>query len=244
MSKDFIKNNVKYLPNALFAISVVFIVLTVARVSGYASTSERITKAVDTAKTQDSNNEETVKKLLEKDNEIANKLKQKNMFVPPPPKANPPVCIGIIGSSAIINNKYYKVGDKIGAAELIAIGTKDVTIKWEDKEMKLVPFALNNQSSPGSGGKRPSPKSDDKGDKSNDSAKVTIVENVPPRPGMMGPGGGRGGFMNMSSDERQAMIDRYRSMSPEEQNRFREERRREMERNGFGGFGGRGDRGR
>ncbi len=245
MSKDFIKNNIKYLPNALFAISVVFIVLTVARVSGYASISERIARAVDTAKSQDGNNEETGKELLKKDNETANKLKKKNMFVPPPPKAKPPVCLGIIGSSAIINNKYYKVGDKIGAAELIAIGTKDVTIKWEDKEMKLVPFAQNNQSS-GSGGKRPSSKPASKGDKSKDPSKVTIVNNQPPRPGMgMSPGGGRGGFMNMSSGERQALMERYRNMSPEQQNRFREERRREMMQRGGGpgGFGGRGDRG-
>lgn len=245
MTKEIIKNNVRHLPNALFAISVIFIILTVVKVSGYASTSERITKAIDTAKSQNGHDEETVKKLLEKSREDANKLKKKNIFVPPPPKAKPPVCLGIIGSSAIINNKYYKVGDKIGGAEIIAVGTKDVTIKWEGKEKKLVPFAENNKTP---GGSRTGPKpSGDKGKKPDAKTATTTVVNQGPGQGMrpgMGSGGGRGGFMNMSSQEREAMIAKYKSMSPEEQTRFREEKRRQMMESGGGrgGFGGRGDR--
>lgn len=247
MTKEIIKNNVRHLPNALFVISVVFIILTVIKVSGYAGTSERITKAIDTAKSQNGHDEETVKELLGKTHEGANKLKQKNMFVPPPPKARPPVCLGIIGDKAIINNKYYKVGDKIGPAELIAVGTKDVTIKWEDKEMKLVPFAQSNKSPDGDSRPGPKPSGDNGKNPDSKSATTTVVNQGPEqgmRPGMDS-SGGRSGFMNMSSEEREAMIARYRSMSPEEQSRFRDERRREMmERGGGrGGFGDRGDRG-
>ncbi len=241
MNTNYLKNGMWYGSRALFVASVVLVVLTVTKVSGFMTSSGRITKAVKTAKVQNGHDEETVKNLLAKGREVADQLKKKNMFVSPPPKPKPPVCFGIIGSSAIINGKYYKAGDKVGGAEIISVGTKEVVIKWEDKEMKLIPFAVNNASS---SSKKPSSsgKSEKKPEsKSNSKPSKTIVEVTVSGPG--GPGG-RGGFMGMSSEERQRMIDRYRSMSPAEQERFREERRRQFggERGGSrgGSYRGRG----
>ena len=245
MNTDFIKNNLHYVTKVLFGVSAAVVILTVAKGSAYVKSSARIETAVETAKAQKANDQETVNKLLATGRDAADALKKKNMFANPPAKPNPPICYGIIGSSAIINGKQYKVGDKIGTAEVLAVGTKDVTIMWDDREMKLVPFKQNYRAS--SGGSKPRPPSGgDKGKEGENKSgsTTTTVVNEAPRPGMgMGPGGGRGGMMNMSSEERQAMIERYRSMSPQEQERFRDEqRRRMMEGGGFRGSprGGRG----
>ncbi len=239
---NYVKNGMWYGSRALLVASVVLVVLTATKVSGFMTSSGRITKTVKTAKAQNGHDEETVKNLLAKGREVADELKKKNMFVPPPPKPKPPVCLGIIGSSAIINGKQYKAGDKVGGAEIISVGTKEVVIKWDDKEMKLIPFAVNNATpaskKPASSGK--SEKKPGPGSKPTEvKVEVTTSFGQGVRPG--GPGGRRG-FMRMSPEERQKMMERYNSMSPAEQERFREERRRQFggERGGFRGGSSRG----
>jgi len=236
MNMDYVKNGMWYASRALFVASAVLVVLTVTKVSGYMTSSGQITKTVKTAKAQNGHDEETVKNLLDEGRQVANELKKKNMFAPPPPKPKPPVCFGIIGSSAIINGKQYQAGDKVGAAEIISVGTKEVVIKWEDQEMKLIPFAVNNASPPS---RRPSSsaksaKKPESGSKSKDpkEAKATIVEVTVAAPGPRG-------FMGMSPEDRQRMMDRYRNMSDRERERFREERRRQFG-GDRGGFRGRG----
>ncbi len=238
MNMDYVKNGMWYGSRALFVASVVLVVLTVTKVSGYMTSSGRITNAVKTAKAQNGNDEETVKNLLDEGRKAAEGLKKKNMFAPPPAKPKPPVCFGIIGSSAIINGKQYKAGDKVGDAEIISVGAKEVVIKWDDKEMKLIPFAANNASAPSrrppsSSGK--SAKKPESASKSKKSSEIKVEVTVA---GPHGPGS-RGGFMGMSSEDRQRMMDRYRNMSEQERDRFREERRRQFG-GDRGGFRGRG----
>ena len=236
MNMDYVKNGMWYASRALFVASAVLVVLTVTKVSGFMTSSGRITKAVKTAKAQNGHDEETVKNLLAKGRQAADGLKKKNMFAPPPAKPKPPVCFGIIGSSAIINGKQYKAGDKVGGAEIISVGAKEVVIKWEDKEMTLIPFAANNASpasrrpsSSGKSAKKPQSDSKSKGPK---PSKTTIVQVTVDGPG------GRGGFMGMSPEDRQRMMERYRNMSPGE----RETRRRQFM--GGGSFRGGSSRGR
>ncbi len=159
MNMDYVKNGMWYCSRALFVASAVLVVLTVTRVSGFMTSSGQITKTVKAAKAQNGHDEETVRNLLAKGRQAADQLKKKNMFVTPPPTPKPPVCLGIIGSSAIINGKQYKAGDNVGGAEIISVGTKEVVIKWQDNEMKLIPFAVNNPSPPS---RKPSSSSTDK----------------------------------------------------------------------------------
>ncbi len=237
MNMDYVKNGMWYASRALFVASVVLVVLTVTKVSGYMTSSGRITKAVKTAKAQNGHDEETVKNLLAKGREAADGLKKKNMFALPPAKPKPPVCFGIIGSSAIINGKQYKAGDKVGGAEIISVGAKEVVIKWDDKEMTLIPFAANNASppsrKPSSSGK--SAKKPESASKSKKPSEIKVEVTVA---GPHGPGG-RGGFMGMSSEDRQRMMERYRNMSEGERERFRDERRRQFG-GDRGGYRGRG----
>lgn len=86
MNIDYVKNGMWYASRALFVASTVLTVLTVTRVSGFMTSSSRITKTVNTAKAQNGHDEETVTNFLKKGHKTAGQLKNKNMFVTPPPK--------------------------------------------------------------------------------------------------------------------------------------------------------------
>jgi len=79
---------------------------------------------------------------------LADALKQKDLFQPPPPKPQPPQeAQGILGDQALIAGKWYKVGDTVPpGAKVLKIEAAKVTLDWEGKEMVLAP--INAASAP------------------------------------------------------------------------------------------------
>ena len=104
----------------------------------------------------DSNSNDPCSLLSDKTTKLIESLKKKNMFVPPPPKPKPPKqCQGIFGDQVLINGKWYKVGDTVPpGAKVLAVEAARVKLKWEDKEIILVPI----QSATSSGPKTPAKK--------------------------------------------------------------------------------------
>ncbi|MHC4742368.1 MAG: hypothetical protein ACYS8Z_10670, partial [Planctomycetota bacterium] len=166
---------------------------------------------------------------------IANAIKKENLFVPVPPKRHPvSAVLGIMGAEALINGKWYKVGDRIGDAKVIAVEPTQVKIEWDGNEKWFAPIASTGGSQGGpSGGRGPGSRGPGR-----DSERPSR-----PQGPMMGPGGGRFGMM--SEEDRAAMRARmegmrarFESMSPEERERFRNEMRERHGGRGPGGFGG------
>ena len=98
----------------MLGVSAVLAVLAVVKLMDYYTTSAEaqsiVRKAVDQAKTDP--------KLIEENlagfKKIADALKKESLFVPRAPKRHPvSAVLGIMGSEALINGKWYKVGDKI-----------------------------------------------------------------------------------------------------------------------------------
>ena len=87
---------------------------------------------------------------LTKNQEIAKALRAKNMFTPPKPKPKPPGQVqAIFGSRAMINNKWYGVGDTIPpGAKLISVEATLIKIEWEGKEKILAPISAATVPSP------------------------------------------------------------------------------------------------
>ena len=113
-----------------------------------------------------------VENNFNKRKEIADELKKKNAFAPPPPKKHPVEQVaGILGSEALINGKWYKAGDSVEDAKIVAIEPTQVKIEWQGDEKTFAPIA-----SSGSSGKQHGPPGKDKAkdrdkDKDKDSAK-------------------------------------------------------------------------
>ena len=171
------------------------------------------------------------------------------MFAPPPPKQHPVKEVwGIFGDEVLIKNKWYKVGDTVGDAKVVAIGPTSVKIEWDGKEKVFAPIDAAGPPEPRER-KRAEPPA-------KEAAKggAEMVEVQPePRPmfgrgGMEGPGRMRERWESMSEKERerfrtemQERRERFMNMSEAERERFRDEMR---ERFGGGRGDGRGPGGR
>lgn len=223
MNIELIKKYRDHLPKAVLVLVIVVTLLTAGRIFAFAVAVYRIPAQIQGAIDNCHYDEEMVGKSLARYKDAADSLKKKSLFVAPSVSvAKLPVCTAILGNKALINGKYFGVGDTIAGAEILSIDGFDVTVKWEDKEVKLVPFAVSNLTPEQKKG--PAPKKQDGGEQ----PKPQVAQQAEGRP-MPGMGGGssrrgdrgdRGGF---SSEERQQMMEKYQKMSPDEQRQFREE---------------------
>jgi len=104
----------------------------------------------------DPNSDDPCSLLSDKTTKLIESLKEKNMFVPPPPKPKPPrQCQGIFGDEVLINGKWYKVGDTVPpGAKILTVEAASVKLEWEGREIILAPI----QSATSSGAKPPAKK--------------------------------------------------------------------------------------
>jgi hypothetical protein len=226
MNLNGIKNRKEYISKVLFAVSVVLAVLTAGKVLSFAVSSIRTGGRIEAAVAKNGQNDEAVKACIAANRAVADKIKERNMFAEPKAKPNPPTCIAILGSKALINDKWYGVGDEVVGAKIVAIGPKDVTILWEEKEKKLIPFEATVKE----GSQRPPsapPEKSEGAEERRPSPAPSAEERRGERP--FGRRGMGRFFENMSEDERRQMRERMRNMSREERRQFFEERRGEIE---------------
>jgi hypothetical protein len=153
---------------------------------------------------------------------VVDGLKQNNLFAPPPARQNPVnEVIGILGDEALINGQWYKVGATIGDAKILAIEPTKVKIVWNGQEKEFTPIAATGSGGPsgpggpgrGRGGPQPPQRSG---------------------PQMVVTGGRAGGpgMSALSPQEREAMRERWKNISPEEREKLRNEMRERFGRRG------------
>ena len=246
MNLDYLKENLIYrkeaIPTAMIAVAVLCGLLILVKVTGFFVASARAENVIRRAKAQNEADPKIVEAQLAKSRPIADQLRTNNLFSPPPPKQHPIRDVyAVFGDEVFINDKWYKVGDKVGDAKIVAIGPTSVTTEWDGKQQTFYPIqatvAMASGPGKGQGSMSPEGKAGEGGEGGPD--KVVSGEGGPPRIEIrMGPGGPGG--MDFG-----AMRDRFANMSEAERDRFREEMRQRAERFGFGGRGGPGgDRGR
>jgi len=226
MKLDKIGNWKEHIPKVLLTVSLALAVLTVGKVLAFAVTSVRTRGRIEQALSKNGQNDEAIKARVAANRAAADKIKGRNMFAEPKAKPKPPICIAILGSKALINDKWYKVGDEVGGAKISAIGPKEVTILWEEKEKKLFPFAASDRK------EQARPVSKNRREPRERRAEAVRPRPMPEEGGQPWPGLGRRGmgrFFDMSEDERRQMGEKMRNMSREERREFFRQRREEFE---------------
>jgi hypothetical protein len=250
---DLMHNKQKMIPIALIGIAVFSGVAALAKTTGYFLASSRAVNIVTDAIARSESDPNVVEAQFAKAKPLVDDLKKNNLFAPAPKKEHPIKSVmGIFGDEAFINNKWYKVGAKVGDAEIVAIGPDSVTAKWEGKEKVFRPIDASGEPTPGGPGGRPRPsRPGSKPSGPGGGADMVVVRSATPQmrgqSGGSGPRGGpdggfRGRFSEMSEAQRERMRaemqkarERYSQMSEKEREKFRAEMR---ERFG-GGRGGR-----
>ncbi|MHC4464725.1 MAG: hypothetical protein ACYS30_25340 [Planctomycetota bacterium] len=254
---NYLKEKKEVVSVVLLGISAFLAVLILIKAGSFFAASARAQRLVKMAIAQNNTDAKDMEKHFAESKAIATELKRENLFAPPPPKQHPVKEVwGIFGDEVLIKDKWYKVGDTVGDAKIVAIGPTSVKIEWDGKEKVFAPIDAVVASPPG-GPKR--------GEPAKEAAKAgaeTVSVQLEVRPmfgrgdrGRGGPGGrpGFGGgfdamrerLQNMSEAERQRFMaerrERFQNMSEAERDRFRAEMR---ERFGGGQGGGRGPGGR
>ena len=141
MNLDFIKQRKELVSIAMLALAGIMAVMVIVKLAAFFVETARAKSLVARANSQIFSDPNETKEFIAKYTKIAESLKNKNLYAPPESKTHPVKQVnGIIGDEAIINGKLYKVGDKIGDAELIAIEPTYVRIRWEGKEKKFAPL--------------------------------------------------------------------------------------------------------
>jgi len=132
MKSDFLRHKKELIPLVLFGASAAFAVLILMKTTSFFAALARAENIVKKATAQNNVDANEVDKYFTKYKVLADALKKNNLFAPPPPKQHPvkEVC-GIFGNEVLIKDKWYKVGDTVGGAKIVAIGPTQATIEWD-----------------------------------------------------------------------------------------------------------------
>lgn len=127
----------------LLAAAVLLGALAFAKVASFVRV-QRVIARVESLGRQDPND---LQASVRKAKESADALKKSNLFVKQAAKEHPVKQVdGILGNEVLIANKWYKVGEKIGDAEIVAIAPTEVTIAWDGQKKTFAPISTGGGS--------------------------------------------------------------------------------------------------
>lgn len=231
MKLEYPKDKNEMLSVVLFGVSAFLGILILIKVTSFFVTTARagnivreavsqnfiISGTAENAKPDDTNMEKHFTGSVA----VAGELKKNNLFAPPPPKQHPvSEVLGIMGNEALIGGRWYKVGDRIADARIVAIEPAQVRIEWDGSEKVFAPIDARG-SSEAAGPVRGGPgMGEAAGGGPGGRAPMTVSGSSGAGP-TLGPG--RGGFGGLSPEERTSMRARFENMSEEERQAFREQ---------------------
>ena len=132
MRLDHIKDNKEVVSVLLIVVSALLVVATFVKAAGTVMSIAEAQRHVAGAIEQGKPDPNQVRSCMAEAKQLADQLKIKNLYAPPPPKKNPVTEVrGIMGGEALIDGKWYKAGDKIGDAKIVAVEPTLVRVEWE-----------------------------------------------------------------------------------------------------------------
>jgi hypothetical protein len=129
--KYLIRKNKKVIPGVLLGIAVVLPILMLLKINNFLKVSVWARDVVGAAVGQINDPPSDTAEYLNTDKKLVSSLIQDNVFFPKEAPINPVTEVrAIFMDSALINNTWYKVGDSIGQARVVAIEPMQVQIEW------------------------------------------------------------------------------------------------------------------
>ena len=141
MKLDYLRQKKELIPLVLLGASVLMALLILIKVVGFFVFSARAENLIERAVAQNGTDTKDTEKYFAESKALAEGLKKNNLFAPPPPKQHPVKEVwGILGDEVLIEGKWYKVGDTIGDAKILAIGPTSAKIDWNGAEKVFLPI--------------------------------------------------------------------------------------------------------
>ena len=149
MKTDYLRQKKELIPLVMFGASVVLAILILVKTTSFFTTLTKAQSIVKNATVQNNVDANDMDKNFTKYKVLAEALKKNNLFAPPPPKQHPVKEVsGIFGNEVLIKDRWYKVGDTVGDAKIVAIGPTQATIEWKGAEKVFLPFDAANSKTP------------------------------------------------------------------------------------------------
>ena len=217
MKLDYLKEKKELVSVVLLGLSALMAVLVLIKVVGFFVVSARAGNLVEKAIAQSDTDAKDTEKYFAASRALADGLKKNNLWVPPPPKQHPVKEVpAIFGDEVLINNKWYKVGDTVQDAKIVAIEPTKVEIEWDGSVKAFLP--INATIPPPPKGSKTTARAG-----SENTGMVVAGTGRGPmggRDGGRGPGGGgfggRPGMPGSGGDPREAMRQKFMNMSEAE----------------------------
>lgn len=153
MQMESLRNKTEPLTKILFAVAVLLGALVFLKIGFFVSASNAMMMAAQADPNEVGATDLT--KVLAATKASADQIKKNNLFVPVSAKQYPVnEVIGILGREALIGDKWYKVGDSVGEAKIVAIEPTKVKVVWNGQEKEFSPIG---SSGAGGRGDRPGP---------------------------------------------------------------------------------------
>lgn len=153
MSLHYLKGKKESIPVVLLGAAVVSGVLILIKATSFFEASARAQNLVRMAAARDDLSAVAMRESTAASQALAEDLKKRNLFSPPQPPRHPVTSVlGILGDEALIGDKWYRAGDTIGDAKIVAIEPTQVRIRWQGRETVFVPMEVTEQPSTGSAG--------------------------------------------------------------------------------------------
>jgi hypothetical protein len=226
MKLEFLKKRERNFSIVLFSFTAVLASGIFIKLTSFTVDAVKVGQYVNKVSAQSTADTNQMNSSLKASRELSEQLKQKNLFAPPtPPKMIPVNSVtGILGDEVLIDGRWYKAGDKVGDAQIVAIEPSRVKIKWDGKEQFFMPINAVVAAGPQEKGGRDNRPDRQQGNRGSTST-VTQGQNF----GGFGPGGFPG-FGNMSPQDMESfrqradeMRQRFENMSDSERQQFRQQ---------------------
>ncbi len=150
MNLDYLKDKKELISVLLLCVSAVMVVLIFIKTTSFFGVSAKAEELVNRATAKNNTNPEDIERYLAGSRALADELKKNNLFAPPPPKHHPVKEVrGIFGEEVLIEDKWYKVGDRVADAKILAIGPTEVKIEWDGREQVFSPISSSNSEESG-----------------------------------------------------------------------------------------------
>lgn len=141
MKPNYLRQKKELIPLVLFGASAVLAGLILTKTTSFFTSLARAQSIVQKATVQNNVDENDADKYLTKYKMLADALKKNNLFAPLPPRQHPVKEVsGIFGSEVLISDKWYKVGDTVGDAKIVAIEPTQAIIEWDGAKKAFLPF--------------------------------------------------------------------------------------------------------
>ena len=142
-----------FLSAVLLAASVCFGLLILIKVACFFSTWANVENVVREHLASSKPHANDLHEHIAKSRAIADELTKRNLFAAAPPKQHPVTAVlGILGSEALINDRWYKVGDEIEDAKVVAIEPTLVRIEWQGSQKAFSPMDQPSSTDPSMSG--------------------------------------------------------------------------------------------